>query len=330
MTERPSFADRLIKTIEEKETAAVVGLDPRLDWIPASIRSQSIQLHGRTVRAAAEAIWLYCLDLIDLVEPYVAAVKAQIAFFEPFGGEGLKVYARVVRYAQERGLIVIGDVKRSDIASTAEAYARAHLGEADQTPDVGSDGEAVFHPASPLEVDAVTINPYLGSDGVRPFLDRCRAMGKGVFILCRTSNPSAADFQDQKVKPEKGKSIPLHEMVARSIVAWGDEFRGGRGYSSVGAVVGLAKDPELLGRIRAALPDTIILVPGYGAQGGREEDLIPLFQRDGLGVLVNSSRGVGFAFRDSGDENWGEAVENAARDLRDRVNRAREAALKKG
>ena len=315
MTARTNFADRLLDGIERKGTAAVVGLDPRYDWIPSSIREEAARGRPEPLGAAAEALRLFCRRVIDLVGPFVVAVKPQIAFFEEYASAGLGAYADVVGYAREKGLIVIGDIKRSDIASTADAYARAHLG--------GETGGA-----PPLRADAVTVNPYLGSDGVRPFLEAAGRVGGGLFVLCRTSNPSAGEFQDLSVDVPGAAAARLHEVVARSIAAWGEDLRGGRGVSSVGAVVGVTRDGDTSARIRELLPRSMILVPGFGAQGGGEEDLPALFHTDGSGAIVNSSRGVIFAYREQGgsEESWEAAVEAAARDLKDAVNRARDAA----
>lgn len=320
MTAETSFADRLIEAIETKGSAAVVGLDPRLEYIPATIREAVIADHGPTVRGAAEAIRRFCIRVIDRVEPYAVAMKPQIAFFEEYGSDGVAAYSDVVGHARGKGLIVIGDIKRSDIASTAEAYARAHLG--------GERTGGGFRWGGALRVDAVTVNPYLGSDGIRPFVEEARGQGSGLFILCRTSNPTAREFQDLPVDDAGAEASQLHESVARAIATWGEDLLGKRGVSSVGAVVGLSGDGDLMGRIRALLPRAIILVPGYGAQGGAEDDLPALFHSDGSGAIVNSSRGVIFAYRrEGGDEGgWEEAVEAAARDLRDSVNRVREAA----
>lgn len=320
MTAPGNFADDLIEAIDRKGSAAVVGLDPRIEWIPEPLRRRATEEHGATRRGAAEAIRRFCRGIIDLVAPHVVAVKPQIAFFEEYGPEGISVYSDVIGHARERGLLVIGDVKRSDIATTAEAYARAHLG-----------GEATgggFESESPIRADAVTVNPFLGSDGIRPFLGAVRDGGRGLFVLCRTSNPSAGEFQDLRVGAGEGKGGALHEVIARSITAWGEGLEGRSGVSPVGAVVGLSDDKALMARIRALLPRATILVPGFGAQGGGEEDLPALFHPDGSGAIVNSSRGVIFAYRKGGgsEEAWEEAVETAARDLRDSVNRAREAA----
>lgn len=318
MTSERNFADRLLESMERKESAAVIGLDPRLEWIPSSIRKAATRARGEGPAGTAEALRRFCQEVVDLVEPYAAAVKIQIAFFEEYGGEGLSAYGDVARHARGRGLVVIGDAKRADISTTAKAYARAHLG-------ASAEAEEESQPQHPIRVDALTVNPYLGSDGVEPFLEPVGREGKGIFVLCRTSNPSAGEFQDLEAGGSDGKRAPLHEVVAQAITRWGETHIGDRGYSSVGAVVGLARDRSLLSRIRALLPRAIILVPGFGAQGGGEEDLPALFNADGSGAIVNSSRGVIFAYRreGGGEEKWQEAVTAAARELRDGVNRAR-------
>jgi orotidine-5'-phosphate decarboxylase len=316
VTERKNFADRLLEAVERKRSSAVVGIDPRLEWIPKGILDGAIRDRGPTLEGAALAIRKFCCEVVDLIEPYVAVVKPQIAFFEEYGPQGLLAYSQVVRRARERGLLVIGDAKRADIGSTSAAYARAHLGSVAS----GSIPELV----PPLQVDALTTNPYFGSDGIAPFLETCRDEGRGIFILCRTSNPSAAELQDLVL--EGGETV--HAVVARSIASWGSDVVGDRGFSSVGAVVGLTSDHSTLGRIREILPRSIILVPGFGAQGGGADDLAPLLADGGAGVVVNSSRGVVFAYRkvDGGEDRWQEVVADAARDFRDQVNRARQTA----
>jgi len=301
-----NFADRLITEIEAHETPAIVGIDPRVELLPMLVRRKFDGGKGGSLRSLVAAIKAFSHEIIDIVAPHVPAVKPQVAFFEMYGWIGLQAYAEVVRYARKAGLIVIGDVKRGDIGSTALAYARGHLGE---IPVSG-------HLAEMWMEDAVTVNPYLGGDGIEPFLVEVKARGKGIFVLVRTSNPSGAEIQNLEAN---GKPVYLH--VAGLVRKWGADCIGERGFSSVGAVVG-ATCPEEAGRIRAALPETVFLVPGYGAQGATAEDLRPAFRADGLGAVVNSSRGIIFAYRRSpymdefGERRWQEAVEAAVRDMK--------------
>ncbi len=300
-----NFADRLNSEIEARGTAAIVGIDPRFELLPMPLRRKFDGARGGSLRGLVSAIRTFSQEIIDIVAPHVAAVKPQIAFFEMYGWIGLQAYAEVVRYARKAGLIVIGDVKRGDIGSTALAYATGHLGE---IPVAG-------HLAEMWMEDAVTVNPYLGSDSIEPFLVQVRERGKGIFVLVRTSNPSGAEIQDLEAV---GKPIYLH--VAELVRRWGADSIGEQGFSSVGAVVG-ATCPEEARRIRAALPEAMFLVPGYGAQGATAEDLRGAIRDDGRGVVVNSSRGIIFAHRrkpymdEFGETRWQEAVEAALKDM---------------
>ena len=291
-----SFADRLLTAIDAKATPACVGLDPRLDSIPSPVRD-GFPGADTSSRQAAECILSFNCELIDVIAPLVPVVKPQIAFYEIFGGPGFDAYRKTVRYARERGLIVIGDVKRGDIGSTAAAYAKAHL-----VPD-DTDSAA----------DAVTVNPYLGSDSVAPFIDVCREHGRGIFVLVRTSNPSAKELQDLETAGE-----PFYVSVAKYVNDWGAGLIGERGYSSVGAVVG-ATWPQEAARLRELMPRSFFLVPGYGAQGGTADDVAPCFNADGKGAIVNSSRGIIFAHQREpwkqrfGERRWQQAVEAATK-----------------
>lgn len=300
-----NFADRLIAEIEAKGTPAIVGIDPRIELLPMGLRRKYDEKKG-SLRAQVAAIKAFSCELIDIVAPLVPAVKPQVAFFEMYGWVGIQAYIEVARYARRAGLIVIGDIKRSDIGSTAEAYAVGHLGQV-----------AVSGRLSEIwQEDAVTLNPYLGTDSVEPFLKEVTARGKGLFVLARTSNPSGADIQNLDCGGE-----PVYMRVAKLIAGWGASSIGQRGFSSVGTVVG-ATYPEEAARVRAVLPNSIFLVPGYGAQGAGVEDLRPSFRPDGLGAIVNSSRGVIFAYRRKpydeafGEKRWQEAVEAAAKEMR--------------
>ncbi len=240
----------------------------------------------------------------------IPAVKPQIAMYEQFGVEGVKVFQRTVDYCKSRGLIVIGDVKRGDIGSTSEAYAVGHLG----TVQVGSKTYTGFHE------DFATVNPYLGSDGIMPFLKVCRECDKGIFVLVKTSNPSSGEFQDQRID-----GTPLYELVAKKVVEWGAESMDGA-YSNVGCVVG-ATYPAMGKALRTLMPKTYILVPGYGAQGGKAEDLVHYFNPDGLGAIVNSSRGIIAAYRQEqyarfGAEHFADASRHAVLDMREDINGA--------
>ena len=289
------FADQLIDAVKAKGTPVCVGLDPRIESIPDDFRRHHGG-YGLSEQKAADCILAFNRQIIDVVAPLVPIVKPQIALYELFGGAGIDAYRETIRYAHERGLLVIGDIKRGDIGSTAAAYAKAHL--------VSDDGSTA---------DAVTVNPYLGRDSVEPFLDVCKGYGKGLFVLVRTSNPSAKDLQD--IDAGTGK---VFEAVARHVADWGAELLGESGYSSVGAVVG-ATWPEEATLLREMMPKTPFLVPGYGAQGGTAADVRPCFDDEGLGAVVNSSRGVIFAHeRDPwkgqfGPEGWLDAVQAATK-----------------
>ncbi len=300
-----NFADRLAAEIEAKGTCAVVGIDPRIELLPMPLRRKFDEKKG-SLRSLVSTVKAFSCGIIDVVAPLVPAVKPQIAFFEMYGWVGIQAYIEVVRYAKRAGLIVIGDVKRGDIGSTAEAYAVGHLGQV----SVSGRGVDIW------QEDAITVNPWVGTDGVAPFLREVESRGKGLFVLVRTSNPSGAEIQNLD---SGGKPVYLH--VADLVSRWGQRSLGSRGFSSVGAVVG-ATHPEEAARIRAALPNALFLVPGYGAQGAGVEDLRPCFRPDGTGAIVNSSRAVIFAYRRKpydeayGDRQWQQAVEAAAKEMR--------------
>jgi len=268
--------DRLIKKIKETENPTVVGLDPRLSYIPDYIIQDSYRKYGRTLKGAAKAMYKFNKKIIDQIYDIVPAVKPQIAMYERYGIEGLKTYLKTIEYAKEKGLIIIGDIKRSDIASTAQAYSDGHIGKT----DVDGNMYEVFRE------DFITLNPYLGSDSITPFLEDCKKYEKGLFVLAKTSNPNSGEIQDLIVD-----GIPLYEKVGSLISKWGEELIGQYGFSEVGAVVG-ATHPEQAKILREIMPHTFFLVPGYGAQGGKAEDLAVCFNNDGLGAIVNSSRGI--------------------------------------
>ncbi len=272
--------NQLINNIKKTNAPIVVGLDPMLSYIPMHILNKCYTEYGETLEGAAEAIWLYNKGIVDAVYDLIPAVKPQIAMYEQFGIPGLIVFKKTVDYCKEKGLIVIGDVKRGDIGSTSKAYAVGHLG----CVQVGSRKVSVF------DEDFATVNPYLGTDGIQPFIDVCKEEKKGIFILVKTSNPSSGEFQDRLID---GK--PLYERVGEQVAKWGSECMG-ETYSYVGAVVG-ATYPEMGKVLRELMPKTYILVPGYGAQGGKGKDLKPFFNADGLGAIVNSSRGIIAAYK---------------------------------
>lgn len=296
--------DTLIKKIQEKNAPVVVGLDPMLSYIPEHLVNRAIEEKGETLEAAAEAVWQFNKGIVDATCDLIPAVKPQIAMYEQFGVPGVAAFAKTVDYCKEKGLIVVGDIKRGDIGSTSAAYAAGHIG----TVKIGN---AVLRG---FQEDFVTVNPYLGTDGVKPFVDVCAKEGKGIFVLVKTSNPSSGEFQDRQMD---GK--PLYAHVADQVNAWGEECVGTYGYSAVGAVVG-ATYPEQGRQLRAQMPKAYILVPGYGAQGGKGKDLVHFFNKDGLGAIVNSSRGIIAAYRQEqyakfGAGHFAEAARQAVVDM---------------
>lgn len=282
--------DKLIENIKKTNAPIVVGLDPMMKFVPEYIRQAAFQEYGETLEGAAEAIWQYNKGIVDAVYDLIPAVKPQIAMYEQFGIPGVIAFKKTVDYCKEKGLVVIGDVKRGDIGSTSEAYAVAHLGKV----QVGSRTYGAF------DEDFATVNPYLGSDGVKPFLKVCKEEKKGIFVLVKTSNPSSGELQDRLVD---GK--PIYELVGEQVAAWGEECMGSGSYSYVGAVVG-ATYPEQGRIMRKVMPKAFILVPGYGAQGGKGADLVHFFNEDGLGAIVNSSRGIIAAYQQEQYAHFGE------------------------
>lgn len=306
----------MINTLTEKikklEAPIVVGLDPTMKFVPEHIKKQAFAEHGETMKGAAEAVWLFNKGIVDAVCDLVPAVKPQIAMYEQFGVEGVHAFQKTVSYCKEKGLVVIGDIKRGDIGSTSAAYAAGHIG----TVKVGGRVLRGFRE------DFVTVNPYLGTDGVKPFADVCAQEGKGIFVLVKTSNPSSGEFQDRLID---GK--PLYEHVAEKVNEWGEGCVGACGYSAVGAVVG-ATYPQQGRVLRALMPKAYILVPGYGAQGGKGKDLIHFFNKDGLGAIVNSSRGIIAAYKQEqyakfGAGHFAEAARQAALDMIEDIRNAR-------
>ena len=267
--------EKLVERIKKLEAPIVVGLDPTLNFVPKFILDKAINEKGETLEAAADAIFEFNKKIVDAVYDLIPAVKPQIAMYEQFGIPGLMAFKKTLDYCHEKGLLVIGDAKRGDIGSTSTAYAIGHLGKV----KIGSTEIA------PIDTDFLTINPYMGSDSVVPFVEECKKNDKGLFILVKTSNPSSGEFQDQKV----GKKA-VYELVGKKVDEWGAELVK-NGYSDVGAVVG-ATYPEMGEVLRRIMPKAYILVPGYGAQGGTAAELKPFFNKDGLGAIVNSSRGI--------------------------------------
>lgn len=283
--------NKLIEKIQKTQVPIVVGLDPMMKYVPSQIQKAAFAEFGETLEGAAEAIWQYNKGIVDAIYDLVPAVKPQVAMYEQFGIPGLIAFKKTVDYCKEKGLVVIGDIKRGDIGSTSEAYAVGHLGKV----SVGANSFYGF------DEDFVTVNPYLGSDGVKPFIKVCKEEKKGIFVLVKTSNPSSGEFQDRLID---GK--PLYELVGEQVRAWGEECMGDS-YSYVGAVVG-ATYPEQGKLLRKVMPKTFILVPGYGAQGGKGADLVHFFNEDGLGAIINSSRGIIAAFQQEKYAKYGEAA----------------------
>ena len=297
--------DRLIQKIKETGTPIVVGLDPQLGFIPDSVKSAAFREYGETLEGAAEALLRFNMEIVDAVHDLIPAVKPQIAMYERYGLPGLQAFYRTVEYCRDRDLVVIGDVKRGDIGSTSAAYADAHLGSV-------AVGEQRF---VPFGEDFATVNPYLGSDGVLPFVKVCKEEDRGIFVLVKTSNPSSGEFQDRLIDGR-----PLYEWVGAKVNEWGEGTEGRYGYTEVGAVVG-ATYPEMGAVLRKLMPKAYILVPGYGAQGGTGRDLVPFFNADGLGAVVNSSRGILAAwtketYASYGENGFGAAARAAVLDMK--------------
>lgn len=274
--------DRLIKGIKEMNNPTVAGLDPKLDYIPEYIKQAAYEKYGKTLEGAAEALFEFNKGLIDALCDIVPAVKPQAAYYEMYGWQGVRALERTIAYAKSKGMFVITDGKRNDIGTTMEAYAKAHLGNTDVE---GESFEA-------FGGDALTVNGYLGTDGVKPVINVCKEKDKGMFILVKTSNPSSGELQDRKLDDE----LTIYRTMGNMCEKWGEELMGEYGYSGVGAVVG-ATYPEQLGELRKALPHTFFLVPGYGAQGGGAKDVVPAFDENGIGAVINSSRGIMCAWK---------------------------------
>ena len=301
---------KLIEKIVKTDAPIVVGLDPQMKFIPQHIKDAAFEEYGETLEGACEAIWQFNKEIIDKIYDVAPAVKPQIAMYEQFGIPGLVAFKRTVDYCHQKDLIVIGDVKRGDIGSTSESYAIAHIGKI----KVGS------KEYTPFDEDFATVNPYLGSDGINPFVKVCNENDRGLFILVKTSNPSSGEFQDRLID---GK--PLYEVVGDKVREWGETSMDGD-YSNIGAVVG-ATYPEMGRILRKVMPHNYILVPGYGAQGGQGKDLVDFFNPDGLGAIVNSSRGIIAAYTKDAyakftDKEFGDAARKAVLDMKDDINKA--------
>jgi len=278
--------DKLIERIKMLKNPTVAGLDPTLDIVPQFIKTACFEQHGDTLEAAAAALLAFNKGLIDALCDIVPAVKPQAAYYEMYGWQGVRAFFETIQYAKEKGMYVIADGKRNDIGSTMEAYAAGHLGKVKLKNNI----------VEPFGSDCLTVNGYLGSDGINPLLDVCKEYDKSIFVLAKTSNPSSGELQDKKID---GKTI--YEIMGGMCEEWGRETIGKNGYSRVGAVVG-ATYPEQLTELRAKLPHTFFLVPGYGAQGAGAENIKSAFDKNGLGAIVNSSRAIMCAYRKGYDE----------------------------
>lgn len=299
--------ERLIEKIIEKKSPIVVGLDPRLENLPKELVLSSFEKHGESLKAVSEAIIAFNKAIIDAVHDLVPAVKPQIAFYEQYGLEGMGAYLETCEYAKKKGLIVIGDIKRGDIGTTSKAYSIAHLG----TVHIGT------HAFKAFDTDIITVNPYLGDDCLKEFMDEVKAEDKGLFVLVKTSNKSSGQIQDLTVDGEK-----VYEKVAKMVSDWNEKTQGPSGYSPIGAVVG-ATYPAEMDKLRLKMPHAFFLVPGYGAQGGTAKDIVGAFNLDGLGAVINSSRGIIYAFENS-NLDYAEAARKATLTMRDDINEALE------
>ena len=302
--------DKLITKIKATDAPIVVGLDPMLNYIPNYIKEAAFKEFGETLEGAAEAVWQYNKGIVDATYDLIPAVKPQVAMYEQFGIPGMMAFHKTVQYCKEKGLVVIGDIKRGDIGSTSAAYATGHIGKV----AIGA------NTYEPFGEDFVTVNPYLGTDGIKPFVDVCKENDKGLFILVKTSNPSSGEFQDRLIDGR-----PLYEYVGEKVAEWGADCMSGD-YSNIGAVVG-ATYPEQGKILRKIMPKTFILVPGYGAQGGKGSDLAHFFNEDGLGAIINSSRGIIAAYKQEayakfGETGYADAARQAVLDMKADINGA--------
>ena len=300
--------DLLIDKIKSTNNPTVMGLDPRYEMIPEVVRKK----YGTDFKSVCEAILEYNKTLIDSVADIIPAIKPQIAFYEMFGVDGIECFKKTCEYAKEKGMIIIADVKRGDIGSTAAGYSNAYIGKT----SLGDEEKALY------DIDFVTVNPYLGIDGVKPFIDDMKKYNKGIFVLVKTSNPSSGELQDLMLE----EGITVYEKVAGLVNEWGKDMIGEYGYSAMGAVVG-ATYPEQLKELRTKMPNTYFLIPGYGAQGGKAED-IALGFKDSIGGIVNASRSLMCAYKKEeykekySEEEYGLATREKAIKMRDELNKA--------
>ena len=302
-----SAIDKLIDKIKKTDNPTVMGLDPRYEMIPKCVTDK----YPKTLEGVSKAIVEFNKELIDATYDIIPAVKPQIAFYEMFGIPGMEAFKETCKYAKEKGMCVIADIKRGDIGSTAAGYSNAYLGKT----TIGETMQEIY------DVDFVTVNPYMGIDCVKPFIEDCKKYDKGIFILVKTSNPSSGELQDLKL--ENGKEVYLE--VASLVKKWGEDLIGNYGYSSVAAVVG-ATYPEQLSQIRKAIPNTFFLIPGYGAQGGKAEDIAIAFDKNKLGGIVNASRSLMCAYKSDlwkdkyNEEEYAKATRSEAIRMRDEIN----------
>ena len=302
-----SAIDKLIDKIKKTDNPTVMGLDPRYEMIPKCVTDK----YPKTLEGVSKAIVEFNKELIDATYDIIPAVKPQIAFYEMFGIPGMEAFKETCKYAKEKGMCVIADIKRGDIGSTAAGYSNAYLGKT----TIGETMQEIY------DVDFVTVNPYMGTDCVKPFIEDCKKYDKGIFILVKTSNPSSGELQDLKL--ENGKEVYLE--VASLVKKWGEDLIGNYGYSSVAAVVG-ATYPEQLSQIRKAIPNTFFLIPGYGAQGGKAEDIAIAFDKNKLGGIVNASRSLMCAYKSDlwkdkyKEEEYAKATRSEAIRMRDEIN----------
>lgn len=304
-----NIMDKLIEKIKETNNPTVIGLDPRFDMLPRVVTEK----YSKDVSGVAKAILEYNKAIIDAVYSIIPAVKPQIAFYEMFGIQGIETFKETCNYAKQKGMIVIADAKRGDIGSTAEGYSNAFLG---KTP-IGDNLESIF------DVDFITVNPYMGTDCVKPFIEDCKKYNKGLFILVKTSNPSSGELQDLRL--ENGQEV--YKRVAELVNKWGEDLIGLNGYSSIAAVVG-ATYPKQLQELRSLAPHTFFLIPGYGAQGGKAEDIALAFDNNSIGGIVNASRSLMCAYKSEmwkdkfEEKDYAKATRAEAIRMRDELNKA--------
>ena len=297
--------DALMASIAKTQNPTVAGLDPKLDYVPEYILKKNFEKYGETLKGAAKALLEFNKGLIDALHEVVPAIKPQAAYYEMYGTAGVKTLYKTQEYAKKRGMLVITDGKRNDIGTTMEAYATAHLGKVKV-------GENEY---CPFLGDALTVNGYLGSDGIKPLIKVCSEYNKGIFVLVKTSNPSSGELQDKLID-----GVTVYETMGKMCEEWGKDLMGKYGYSGVGAVVG-ATYPEQIKELRAKLPHTFFLIPGYGAQGASAKDIAGAFDSNGLGGIVNSSRGIMCAYKKEGcdERDYAGAAYREAIRMRDEI-----------